>query len=142
VEQINGDATLSDRASTSKIRLLVLMVLFCERLMGDRSSGEHTREQAAQLYDQWVCFLRHDQWFSDSTRPQRLSAEGEALTARMKSFIDGLVDRLPKIGAPQLRLRRKNANAPEGQLVGRAVAIIEEKGRRVLLAMTAHIGGK
>jgi hypothetical protein len=142
VEQINGDATPSDRASTSKIRMLALMVLFCERLMGDRSSEEQTRAQAAKLYDQWVCFLRHDRWFSDSTRPQRLSAEGEALTARMKSFIDGLVDRLPKTGALQLRPRRRNGKVLEGQLVGRAVSIIEEKGRQVLLAMTAHIGGK
>jgi hypothetical protein len=142
VEQINGDATLSDRASTSKIRMLTLMVLFCERLMGDRSSEEQTRAQAARLYNQWVCFLHHDRWFSDTPRPECLSAEGEALTARMKSFIDGLMDRLPETGALQLGPRRKNGKALEGQLVGRAVSIIEEKGRQVLLAMTAHIGGK
>jgi hypothetical protein len=142
VEQNNDGAPPSDRASTSKIRLLALMVLFCERLMRDLSSEEQTREQAAQLYGQWVCFLHQDRWFSDTRNPQRLSAEGEALTARMKSFVDGLLDRLGQAGAAHLRTRRKNAKPREGQLVGRAVAFIEEKGRQVLLAMTPHIGGK
>jgi hypothetical protein len=142
VEQINDDAPSTDRAATSKIRLLALMVLFCQRLMRDRSCEEQTREQAAQLYDQWVSFLRHDRWFSDTASPQHLSAEGEALAARMKSFVDGLLDRLRQTGATRLRTRRKNAKPREGQLVGRAVSIIEKKGRQVLLAMTAHIGGK
>jgi len=142
VDKIIDDVPTNDRASTSKIRLLALMVLFCERLMGDQSSEEQTREQAAQLYGQWVCFVRHDRWFPDTMRPQCLSAEGEALFARMKGFVDGLVDRLRKTGAAPLRRRRKHVKPREGQLVGRAVSIIEERGRRVLLAMAAHIGGK
>jgi len=142
VEQINDDAPPSDRASASKIQSLALMVLFCERLMRDRSSEEQTREQAAQLYGQWVCFLHQDRWFSDTGSPRRFSAEGEALTARMKSFVDGLVDRLRRTGAAHLRPRKKNAKSRQAKLVGRAVSAIEEKGRQVLLAVTAHIGGK
>lgn len=142
MEQINDDAPPSDRASTSKIRLLALMVLFCERLMRDQSSEEQAREQAAQLYGQWVCFLHRDRWFSDTRCPQRLSAEGEALTARMKSFVDGLLDRLRQTGAAHLRPRKRHVKSRQAKLVGRAVSIIEKKGRQVLQAMTAHIGGK
>jgi hypothetical protein len=140
VEKKNND--LGDRAPTSKIRMLALMVLFCERLLGDQSSEGQIREQAARLYDQWVCFVRHDRWFSDTVRPQHLSAEGESLIARMESFLDALVDRLRKTGVAQSRCRGKSAKPPEGRFVARTVSIIEEKGRRVLLAMAARIGGK
>lgn len=142
MEKTNDDVRTNCGAPTSKIRMLALMVLFCERLIGDQSSDGQIREQATQLYDQWVCFVRHDRWFSDIMRPQHLSAEGESLIARMGSFLDALVDRLPKTGVAQLQRCRKSAKPLEARLVSRAVSILAAKGRRVLLATAAHIGGK
>ena len=142
METKNDDVRTNDWAPTSKIRMLAFMALFCERLIGDQSSDGQIREHAAQLYDQWVCFVRHDRWFSDTMRPQHLSAEGESLIARMESFLDAVVDRLPKTGAAQLQRSRKSAKPLEGRRVGRSASIIAKKGRRVLLAMAAHIGGK
>ena len=128
METKNDDVRTNDWAPTSKIRMLAFMALFCERLIGDQSSDGQIREHAAQLYDQWVCFVR--------------IADGESLIARMESFLDAVVDRLPKTGAAQLQRSRKSAKPLEGRRVGRSASIIAKKGRRVLLAMAAHIGGK
>jgi hypothetical protein len=142
VDKTNDDVPVNDRAPKSKIRMLALMALFCERLLGDPSSETQIREQAARLYDQWISFARHDRWFSGTLSPPQLSAEGETLVEKMESFLGALVDSLRKAKGAESRRCGKGAKRLAGRLVGRAVSRIEENGRRVLLAMAAHIGGK
>jgi hypothetical protein len=142
VDNTNDDVPADDRAPGSKIRMLAFIALFCERLMGDPSCETQMREQAARLYGQWIGFVRHDRWFSGTVSPPQLSAEGETLVERMESFLGALADRLRKARGAESRRRGKDGKRRAGRLVGRAVSRIEEKGRRVLLAMAAHIGGK
>jgi hypothetical protein len=142
VDKTNDEVPTNDRAPTSNIRLLALTVLFCERLIEDPSTDTQIREQAARLYDQWICLVRDDQWSSEAMRSPHLSAAGETLMERMETFHDALVDRLRKTGGAESQRCGKHSKRPEDRLVGRAVSLIEQKGRRALLAMAAHIGGK
>jgi hypothetical protein len=142
VDKTNAEVRTNDRAPTLNIRLLALTALLCERLMTDPSTEAEIREQAARLYDQWVCFVRHDRWFSEAMRSPYLSAGGVTLMERMESFLHALVDRPREAGGAESQRCGKDSTRPEDRFIGRAVSLIEKKGRRALLAMAARIGGK